>query len=247
MDDWAAGRQGYKAESEAAYLKEREELLRDLTEQGREARSTLRALEQSLEPTEASCGATRAEGYDVEMQHLKSHVHVRADVMGRLDNIYRAHYRPAGVEGLRRCLRMRGSSAGDKAERKRYRGYLVDVRDELETLGRGADTLVECGAGNLQAFGLKHAHSKLLALYTPTLGKINLPLATASMLEDLRACLEIDQHVMGEVRHHHARAAATLTVPHRSAVGSTGSGITSSEPKATTRPYPPGPTWWTSS
>lgn len=214
LNEWMQRRRGFKGDSEARYMEEKGKLLDDLTKAGNLPRKALLELEREYMPTDAAFKAAICQGgFTINSGKLGSHVCVSEQVMVELNRIYNDHYRPGGVCHLRRCFNMMGPSEDSREDLKRYQEYLADVKELLVKLASAKATQTALATGDLQAFGLQQASSKLNALFSPVLGRICLPLPTVDMLEDLRVCLEADSYVMSEVRHFFAQTTKPLIAP----------------------------------
>lgn len=181
------------------YLQMKEALLLELTAQGQTGLKSIRELEKLY--SKPAVGTTRSKEYKDAGQNFESHVHVTTKVMAEFDQIYLKHYSPNAVLALCRCFNMMGSSQASEPALAKYRNYLSEVKTKLQRLSSSADCSVAAEGGDLQAIGLKHAAEKLEPLYGPIFGRICLPIPTTSMLADLKACLEIDEEILGEVVH----------------------------------------------
>ena len=241
---WARDRGRFKDESERQYLAEKKKLLGDLAEAGKGRREALRSIDEFYEPNEENMQATRDKGFNINPKILESHTYVSREVMDQLDTIYTECYQPDGARALRRCFNMMGPSKQSLEALDLYQKYLAKVSAKLVALSSSTEAQDALVSEDLQALGLTCATKRLETLFFPLHGKINLPLPTASMLDDLKGCLEVDPNVMSEVLKFFIHARLLTDFTFRLAVGSKDSGSTQFPSKATTAGSSVGPTWW---
>ena len=132
-------------------------------------------------------------GVAVDFDNFESYVHVSPALMDKLDNVYLEHFRGDGEVALRLldCFRI--------YEEEQHEGLFVAYLDDVKTLllseTEGADA-----QNDPQAYGARMASLRLMEALLPLDGRLCLPLATSSMLEDLKTCVIRDEMVVPQVR-----------------------------------------------
>ena len=182
---WTMERQKYVDNEEAT--EKRDELLQELIDAGREPRAALLELEDLYRP---------------DASEFRSHVYVDQWVMQKLDKIYKCHYHgPNKPLTPNRFFEMMRDPDEDPGWRKAYQLYLEDVQKALLEIKKNIESIPTFGEADQRAvLGLEHAASKVKPLFWPVFGRVCLPLPTKTMIEDLRAVLDIGNDVLSEVR-----------------------------------------------
>lgn len=144
----------------------------------------------SISDFEATASANH-KGLKFDFLKYDSYVHLPSNIMKELDKVYLEHFQGSGLT-LLDCFDL----YQDENRVPAFLSYLESIRVVLcqvleATQLKGHDPL---------SFGLKGACIRLNPLFHPLEGRINLPLTTTSMLEDLKKCsLTEGNHVVREV------------------------------------------------
>ena len=128
--------------------------------------------------------ATRDKGFNVNPKILELHTYVSQEVMDQLDAIYTKCYQPDGARALRQCFNMMGPLKQSLEALNLYQKYLAKVSTKLVVLSLSTEAQDALVSEDLQALGLTCATKRLETLFFPLYSKINLPLPTASMLNE---------------------------------------------------------------
>jgi hypothetical protein len=215
LAQWAGEREKFGQDSYDEYLARRDTLLKSLTKAGKRARKSLLSLERSYRLTGEAIKTVSDQGFEIDQEMLKSHLHISPKVMDRLDEVYVKHYQDddSGDRALIWCFKMMGASERSAEAREKYEGYLGEVLEVLTALSSTPESKALLAIRDLQAFGLKQAVSKLVPLFGPVQGRVCLPLPTSSMLADLRVCLMVNVDIMAEVLHFRIWRGDHLIIP----------------------------------
>jgi hypothetical protein len=133
--------------------------------------------------------ATQSEGLDFDFGSYGSYVHVPLQIMKQLDEVYLKHFRGDGGLTLANCFNLHE----DENHVDLFLSYLDAVGLVLACFLKLKDLQPPL------LFGLKGACARLMPLFHPLEGRINLPLTTVSMLQDLKDCLLTEANVICEV------------------------------------------------
>jgi hypothetical protein len=136
-------------------------------------------------------GARRAR-VKVDFTRFEAYVHVSATLMLKLDNVYISHFRGDGALSLLDCF----AATEDVEHREAFSAYiseLIRVVEEVQECD-GFDSTIDP-----QAYGVTQAVLRGDHILRPFDGRMSLPIATVSMLEDLKACILMEGRVIQEV------------------------------------------------
>lgn len=196
LQQWAEARNKHVEEGRGSM--ERDNLLKLLVEAGMQSRAALVALEKSYRPASGVLGNP---DYDV----LTSSIYVHPKVMDQLDKVYLKHYRVEGsAPALRRCFWMMGGSDESRDAQKLYLEYLRDVKVVLKALSSSKECKLGVEDKDPHALGVVHSVGKLSPLFGPVFGRLCLPLPTATMIDDMKECMDVADEIMGEVMGHNS-------------------------------------------
>ena len=118
------------------------------------------------------------------------YVHVSTAMMEQLDVVYRQHFQGEESLTLLDCFDIDNIKSGQVK-------FALYTNDMKVTLERGGSSRTEKGP---QKYGIKQAEQRVAPVLFPFEGRFNLPLATVSMLDDLKTCILADQTVVTQVR-----------------------------------------------
>jgi hypothetical protein len=129
---------------------------------------------------------------NLDFNRFESYVHVSATLMEKLDKVYLEHFREVEDFTLLDCFDIYKDN-----HRGLFMKYLDDV---LEVLNVEKNGLGSRSAQDPAVYGVVGAVSRLKHMFLPLQGRICLPLATVSMLDDLRKFVLMDGNVIPQVR-----------------------------------------------
>jgi len=124
--------------------------------------------------------------------NLESHVHVHPILLQKLDNVYLEHFRGAAELRIADCFNLHEGSEHQHL----FQQYIKGISHLLAKVEKSKDS----EATDLQLLGITGALCRLKPLFYPLEGRFCLPLATVSMLEDLKTCVLVDERVVTQVR-----------------------------------------------
>jgi len=166
------------------------------TVEGQDAHKYNKTIDQTFQVTDRVIKSTRKAGITTDFDSYHSYVHVDSDLMKRLDKIYRQHFQEDDGVTLLQCFNV----IGDDQCKDRLTEYIVKVEKELE------ETLLRLDAKGLHEKGDPHRHGirgagiNLKVVFAIADGWLCLPLATVSMLDDLKKFILADENIIIEVR-----------------------------------------------
>lgn len=166
---------------------------------GKSAQNSARAVDRSCRVTTKDViNAAREVGIELDSESYASHVHVESNVMKQLDEVYLKHFRAKALPlTLLDCFRIFEDS--DLSHQNLFTDYLDDVERVLKKLLQREDVRVSLKRGDPKSHGIAAAVDRLEPLFWPLERRICLPLATVSMLDDLKACILKNETVTVEV------------------------------------------------
>lgn len=123
-------------------------------------------------------------------------------MMEQLDNVYCQHFRGEETLTLLDCFHIEDIEDGWKM----FGMYMNAVMDALK---EGGSSRTEEGP---QKYGIREADRRAVSVLFPFEGRLNLPLATVSMLDDLKTCVLVDETVVTQVGgFFHSCSTSSLT------------------------------------
>jgi len=159
-------------------------------------------METSLHWTSDTREAAKKEGYGLEVDDHRSYVHISEKTMDRLDEVYVETFRGDDVDAIRLadCFCLGADMGGGK--RTQFKRYLGAVRAILNKAAFEANRDLDTGGEGItpQGYGIIESCGRLDPLFLPLQCRICLPLATMSMIEDLKPCVLMASNVVREVR-----------------------------------------------
>ena len=212
LQHWEAYRHELGGKPEETYLQKRQETLEGLVSKcrsysskgmktlqlpsggGQKSYIELKRLEQIFQERVKSIQTEWQAKLDINLGCFESYVHVSSTLMGKLDAVYLQHFR--GDEAL--CLLDCFDTNEDQDHQELFEDYLCAVAAALDKEAMALDLDVE---KNPQAHAVKTAFLRILNIFSPLEGRPSLPLATVSMLEDLKTCVLIGETVIPEVQN----------------------------------------------
>jgi len=212
---WNELRIGYREEGYKHYLEGRTSLLDTLAgkrhptprgrgaplltviiEAGKKLHEDNYTLDKPFKATHGIIKEAREAGIDMDFDTYESYVHVDSGLMENLDKIYREQFQQDDGFTLSRCFNI----TEDAECHDRLTEYIKKVKEELEWILCRPESGELLEQGDPHEHGIKGADARLDSLFAITDGRICLPLATPSMLDDLKEYVLVHGNVIIEVR-----------------------------------------------
>lgn len=157
----------------------------------------VKELDQNFEVTSEVINAASKAGVTLNFEQYGSHVHVCADLLGKLDHVYIKHFHKGDLN-LLDCFNIY-----EGEHHQLFLAYIENVSGVLDSHVDTPQFETSRDGGDPQAIGLEVACRRLKPLFYPLEGRVCLPLATVSMIEDLKTTIitTMDNSVISQVRN----------------------------------------------
>lgn len=181
------------------YLAKRQDLLKNLADAGKNGRRSLLVLEKLYKPTQEALQNVNHQGFEINIEKLRSHLYVTSSTMKKLDQVYCKHYQSDRASALQQCFNMMGPLDDSKEDLQRFKNYLMDI--EFPAHRAFCESRGDCALCSPRGLSVwcNACYNKASSPLWASFGRICLPLPSKTMLDDLRECLQVNAEIMNEV------------------------------------------------